>query len=1002
MFVDIVRSMELTRALGTERWGLVLDRFLALANQSIEKFGGSVNQFHGDGLLAVFGAPLAYEDHARRACLAALDLRRQLAGFAESLDRSDGAELATRCGLSSGEVIVGSIGEALRLDFAPIGNIGGLGKRIEPLAPEGSVVLSAATASLVPGEFELRDLGEFKLKGISEPERVFELCGHRSAGTRFEAIDPSRLTPFFGRAAELAFLEEALARALAGDGTTVGIRGEPGVGKSRLIYEFARACRERGLRVDTARGVAHGQVLSLRPVLGLLRKLLDIEEGDDVGETRQRVEVTLLTLDPAFEADLPLLFDFLGLADPERPPERIDPEARRRRLIVFAGRLVQARSRRQPSVILIEDLHWIDAGSAAFVEELIAAAAGTGTLIVATFRPEYEAAWLGGRGAEELALSPLDERASSQLLSALLGGDASLAGLPESIRKRTEGNPFFIEEVVRALVESGRLTGARGAHHLFGPVEELVLPATVQAVLGARIDRLAADDKALLQTMSVIGKKVDRRVLREVAAFEPPSLETAISALIEAEFVSEEGELDGRTLAFKHPLTQEVAYASQLAEPRARAHATVAAAIESLYPDGLDERAALMAHHCEAAGLLPQAAGWHARAATWVLVSAPEEGMRHWQRVCQLADQAPGLPEADQLEVLARISILALAWRVATPLEEASAIHAEGADLLGGGADSTGCPEQVLLDIAYAGNLFFAGRELEAREFSNRAVEVAERIGDPALVLNANVYGSVGAITIGELRESFELADRALTLAGEDHGAGAGLVTGTPYAHCLWVRGFSRLLMGSFEPGMRDFERSLEIAAEFGDSLCELSVLTCRAISYGLNFEPEPGLADAERAAAMADVIGDDQARISSRATLAHLRNECGDFQGGRSAAENGLALLSQRGAALVWEADLLVDLAEARLGLGEFAEARSDVEAALAMAEGRSLLRSAILARQVLGRVLRAQGAAEEAEEMLRSALAAAAALEFRAFEPTIERLLDAGARIGQDEHNG
>lgn len=989
MFVDIVRSMELTRALGIERWGSVLDRFLAIANQSIEKFGGSVNQFHGDGLLAVFGAPLAYEDHAHRACLAALDLRRQLTGFAESLDRSDGAELATRSGLSSGEVIVGSIGGALRLDFAPIGNIGGLGKRIEPLAPEGSVVLSAATASLVAGEFELRDLGEFELKGINEPERVFELLGHGLAGTHLEAADPTRLAPFVGRAAELAMLEAALQRAIAGDGSTVGIRGEPGVGKSRLIYEFARACRERGLRVDTTRGVAHGQALSLRPALGLLRKLLGIEEGQDAVEARRRVEAALLTLDPAFEPDLPLLLDFLGLADPERRLERIDPEARRRRLIVFAGRLLQARSRHQPALILIEDLHWIDAGSAAFVEELVAAAAGTRTLIVATFRPEYEAAWLGGRGAEELALAPLDERASIELLSALLGDDPSLAGLPESIRGRTEGNPFFIEEVVQALVEIRRLSGERGALRLRGPAEELVLPATVQAALGARIDRLGPREKALLQMMSVIGKKVDRRVLREVAALEPTVLEEAVAALLGAEFVREEGEPEGRALAFKHPLTQEVAYASQLTEPRARAHAAVAAAVESIYPDGLDERAALLAFHCEAAGLYMQAARWHARAATWVLVSAPEEGIRHWQRARELTDEVVGSPEADQLGVFARISILALAWRVGMPMEEVREIHAEGMDMLDGDATRPARPEEVLLAIAYAGSLFFAGRELEARDYTDRAAEVAERIGDPALVLNANVYGSVGAITLGEVRNSFELADRALVVAGEDYGAGVGVVTGNPYAHCLWARGFSRLLMGSFEPGMRDFERSLEIAAEFGDSLCELSVLNCRAISYGLNFEPEPGLADAERSTEMADGIGDDQARISCRVTLSHLRNECGDFEAGRGAAEEGLSLLAERGAALVWEADLMLCLAEARLGLGELAEARSDVEAALAMSERRSLLRTVSLARQVLGRVLHAQGAIEEAEEMLRSALAAAVEIECHAFEPTIERAL-------------
>jgi class 3 adenylate cyclase len=1002
MFIDIVRSMELTRALGVERWGAVLDRFLAIAYEATEEFGGTVNQFHGDGLLAVFGAPLAYEDHARRACLSVLELRQRAGNLAEELVRSDGVELATRSGLSSGEVIVGSIGDP-SLDFAPIGNIGGLGKRIESLAPEGSTVLSAATAALVEGEFELRAMGEFELKGMGESQCVFELLGSGVAGTRIEATDPSRLAPFVGRRAELGTLQAALDRAIAGEGSAIGVRGEPGVGKSRLVHEFACACRNRGLRVDTARAVAHGRALSLRPVLGLLRTMLEVDEAEEPANARQRIAATLLELDPAFEAELPLLLDFLGVADPERPLERIDPEARRRRLIAFIGRFARERSRRESVLIVIEDLHWIDPGSTPFVEELIGAAAGARTLIVATYRPEYRAAWIEGPGAEELALRPLDADSSIELLDELLGRDPSLVGLAESIHARTEGNPFFIEEVVQALAETGRLSGERGAFCLSGSVAEVVLPATVQAVLGARIDRLAVRDKLLLQTMAVIGKRVDRRVLREVAELEPAELAEAASALLAAEFVTEQGDGEGYALAFKHPLTQEVAYASQLSEPRARLHAAVADAIERGYPDGLDERAALLAHHSEAAGLPLRAAGWHARAAAWVWVSAPEEGMRHWQRVRELAAEAAGTPEADQLGILARISILSLAWRVAMPLEEVEPLYAEGRDLLGGKVTGASRPEEMLLDIAYAANLFFAGRELEGLEFSTQSTRVAAEIGDPGLVLNAHVYAAVGALTIGALRESFELADRALELAGEDCGAGAGVVTGNPYAHCLWARGFSRLLMGSFGPGFRDFERSLEIAGAFGDSLCQQSVLNCRAISRGLNFEPERGLIDAEGAAELADGIGDDQARIASRVTLSHLRNECGDFEGGRAAAELGLTLLRERRSALTWEADLLAVLAASRLGLGELGPARAAAEESLVISERRSLMRTVALGRFTLGRVLlHSSVATEETEEAFERAQAAAHAIEFRALEPWVRMELLACAHSGAGERSG
>jgi class 3 adenylate cyclase/tetratricopeptide (TPR) repeat protein len=1000
MFVDIARSMELTRTVGAERWGTVLDRFLAIACEAIERLGGTAHQFHGDGLMAVFGAPLAHEDHARRACLAALELRGRIAAFAQALAQSDEVEFSIRCGLSSGEVIVGSIGEGLSLDFALVGNTGGLGKRIESLAPEGSIALSAATASLVKGEFEVHELGEFEVKGLGELQRVYELLGPGRAHSRLEAADPGRLSRFVGRRAERAALEAALEQALAGEGHTIGIRGEPGGGKSRLVYEFARDCGNRGLRVDTARAVAYGRTMPLRTILSLLRAFLDVKEGDQSAQARERVRAGLLDLDSSFERELSLVFDFLGLADPERMPEWIDPEARRRRLLTFVGQLVRVRSAREPKVIVIEDLHWIDAGSAAFLEESIRAGAGTKTLIVVTFRPEYEAAMITNHPSQELVLDSLDAQASAELLDELLGEDPSLGGLIESLRERTGGNPFFIEEAVQALAETAQLTGKRGAYCAAEVSGELALPPTVQAVLGARIDRLGAREKTLLQTMSVIGKKVDQAVLRQVVRLVPDELAQAIAVLAWAEFIVEEVGKGQQALAFKHPLTQEVAYASQLSESRSRTHAAVAAAIEHAYPDRLEERAALLAYHSEAAGEQLRAAQWHARAATWAWVSSPEEGMRHWCRVRELLKDAAGPPEAEQLAVLARISILALAWRVGMSIEESAAIHAEGMSQLEPVVSGTPRPEGVLMDIAYSGSLFLGGREIEGLKLGRRAASAAERIGDPGLVLNANCYAAVGALAVGSFQESVDLVERALALAGEDFGAGAGLVTSTPYAHCLWVRGFAGVLTGFFDGGFRDFERSLGMAVDLGDSLCEQSALTSRAIARALSFESELGLLDAERAAELANWAGDSQALIATQMALAVLRVECRDFEGGRAAAERALALIRERKTGLTWEVDIMVSLAGATLGLGDPEGARAMAEEAAVIAERRSLKRSVAWARSALGKMLlRSEGEAKAAEEVLRDALAMSVRIGYRVIEPHIHLDLAAVARLRGNE---
>ena len=369
MYTDIVGSMELTRALNSERWAFVLDRFLAIAAGAVHSFEGTVNQFTGDGLLAVFGAPLAHEDHARRACLAALELQREVVVLAEEVARSDGVAFSIRCGLNSGEVVVGAIGDDVHMDFVPVGNTTALGRRIEELAQVGSTAIGASTAALVEGEFELRDLGEFAVKGGQSPQRLFELVGRGPAQTRLQAVAVTRgLSRFVGRRAEWAALESALERALAGKGLAVGVVGDPGVGKSRLVHEFVADCVARGLAVGSAGGVAHGRYVPFLPVLALFRDYFGIDERDPPEIVRERVRETMSALDPVFAADLPELFEFLGVADAARPLEMSDPVARRRRLLDVSIGALAALSRREGSVLVLEDLHWIDDASDAFLE----------------------------------------------------------------------------------------------------------------------------------------------------------------------------------------------------------------------------------------------------------------------------------------------------------------------------------------------------------------------------------------------------------------------------------------------------------------------------------------------------------------------------------------------------------------------------------------------------------------------------------------------------------
>src|SRR5437764_1996847 len=507
LFADVKGSMELAEQLDPEAWHGIMDSFFQLLAAGVHRFEGTVNQYMGDGIMALFGAPVAHEDHARRACYAALHLAGELRRYATELRLRQALSFSVRMGLNSGEVVVGKIGDDLRMDYTALGHTVGLAARMEQLAEPGKVFLTEHTARLVAGFFTLRDLGESAVKGVGAPLRVYELEGVGALRTRLDVARARGFSRFVGRTAEMASLEAALGRAVAGTGQVIGVVAEAGVGKSRLCQEFTERARAQGIAVYDAHCVAHGKMIPFFLVLELMRGYFGITDQDGDEAARRKVAGTLLLLDPELTDGLPLLLDFLGVPDPERPVPRMDPEARQRQLFELIKPLVHARSRREPAVLLIDDLHWIDGASEGFVETVIEALSGTRTLFLVNFRPEYQAGWTRMSYYQQLPLLPLGPEAIAELLASLLGTDPSLAGLVERMRERTRGNPFFIEEVVQSLLEAGTLQGTRGSYRLARPVAEVAIPATVQAVLAARIDRLPERAQQIMQSAAVLGRE---------------------------------------------------------------------------------------------------------------------------------------------------------------------------------------------------------------------------------------------------------------------------------------------------------------------------------------------------------------------------------------------------------------------------------------------------------------------------------------------------------------
>jgi class 3 adenylate cyclase len=640
-FVDVKESMQLAERVDAEEWHRIMDRFFALVSDGIHRYEGTINQFTGDGVMALFGAPLAHEDHAQRACHAALHLREQVRLYAQELKRVRGLTFAVRMGLNSGEVIVGTIGDDLRMDYTAQGHTVGLAARMQQIAAAGTIFLTGNTAALVGSFFETEAVGKIRLRGVREPVRTFVLVNAGPLRTRIEAARARGFSRFVGRADEMAILEAALSRAVAGHGQVVGVGGTAGVGKSRLCQEAIERWRAEGLRIVEAHCPAHGKALPEGALRDLLRSFFGIMPGERPTASRARVRSRLRRVHRGLVEELPLLLDFLGVPDPRRPLAPMDADARRRRLFAFVRRLVQTNSVSEPTVLLIDDLHWIDPESDRFLAELVDAVGWTRTLLLLNFRPDYHTDWMRTSYYQQLQLSPLTSEATDVLLGGLLGSDAPASGLCALVKARAEGNPFFVEEIVQSLVDQGVLVREPGRRkhastarlRVARPVTEIRIPATVQSLLAARIDALAEPVKHVLQAAAVIGKRFSEPVLQltlalGVADGSPPPATTiaeisphpdadlahALDALREADLIRAEASPAYPEYTFKHSLTQEVAYWSQLQETRVRKHEAVARALEVVHTDRLGEYAALLAHHWDAANKTYEARQWRRRA----------------------------------------------------------------------------------------------------------------------------------------------------------------------------------------------------------------------------------------------------------------------------------------------------------------------------------------------------------------------------------------------------
>jgi adenylate cyclase len=835
-------------------------------------------------------------------------------------------------GLNSGEVVVGRIGDDLRMDYTAQGHVVGLAARVQQLAPPGGVSVTGPTARLVSGFFDLLDRGEHSLKGASVPVRVFDLRGRGSIRTRFDRSRQRGFSRFVGRARELAWLEATLDEAKSGRPKIALITAEPGAGKSRLCHELVERCR--GVALHYARAVSHGRMLPFHAIAELARSLFGIGQNASAGAVRHAVEQGLESAQSNDPIALAFWLELLGAPDPGAPPSELEPEARRVRLFQSLGDLVLARARREPTLLWIEDLHWLDPASEAalevLAERLLAPeSAGSMALLIATTRPDFRPSWF--ERAERLSLAPLVPEDAAALLDDWLGPDAALTPLRARLEHRARGNPLFAEEMIRSLVEGGALAGDRGAYTLIAPIDEIALPDTVQAVLASRIDRLSPIDKDVLQAAAVVGRDVASELLSAIISLDEAGLAAALERLAAADLLgpaAHPGEY-----AFRHPLAQEVAYRTQLLDRRRRTHASVARALMAIHGRAAATHASLLAHHFDEAGEPLEAARWHEHAGRRVARSDPADGARHCRRVAQLLAGLPETAETLTLQLTSRIALLEIGRLAGIEEREAETLFEEARAV----AERLGDPRgHAFLLTSYGRLCGFAGDVAQYLACAEGAGQLADAAKDRTLAFEMRAVLAHALLAAGRLAPARAVARRAwadfvrLTRLKE----ALGRSTAPSFVRIWWALATAYLgnaaeAQAALESLLVD-EKKEGLEALYGTHgfLCE--VLRLRGDLTG-------ALSHGRRALDLAEARGSPFARVEAAAFLGAAALAASDVAAATITLEPALAIARTRRTALYYEPRILATLAEARLAVGDHAAARSFLaEAGASVEQGR------------------------------------------------------------------
>ena len=942
LFADIRNSTGLIDSLGDPEIGMRrLRPVLDLMKEAVVRYEGVVNKSQGDGIMAIFGAPQPHEDHAVRGCLAALAMQ-------DGVARLGDPDLQIRVGVHTGEVVVQAIEHGIYQTYDAAGPNVHLANRLEQLAAAGTILISKETYSAAKQFIEVDPQGTQNIRGIATPVEVFEVRGLQHAPSSGVFRSGNRLSPLTGRTEEFNALLRELENTMRGEGHVVGVVGEAGIGKSRLCYEFAENCRAKGIRVFEARVLAHGRATPFQPVLELMRDYFGLRFKQDADVSRRIVLDRLAAL-PASEQLPPILLDFLGLPDPQRPAVKLDPKTRKTQLLDFV-RILPHSPREPVTVVIIEDLHWIDPASEEFVEALADAVVGTTTLVIVNFRPGFAAPLMQGSHYRQINMRPLSPAQAAVLVQDHFGSDRSLALLSRNIIERAQGNPFFLEELINALVERGDFEGERGSYRLKGGIDSIPLPSTVQAVIAARIDRLEESAKKALEIASVIGREISILVLDRMAGLEQAELSEAVQDLRQAELLYDVPPFEQRLLTFRHPLIQEVAYRSLLHERRRELHSKVAQAIEGIFKDRAEERASLLAYHLEQAGENLKAAQQNIRSAIWIGTNDPSQALRTWKKVRELLSNLPSSQPTDYLKMMASGQIVNFGWREGIPAKDARIYFEEARELALALGDMRA---NALIHAAYGRILANGGSADEYVEKIREAKRIADEGNDPSVQITLKAVLCHALWLSGRMREALQMNVEATDRVHEITKVDRQTLGFDVEAWLAVLRGRTLVMLDRKEEARPFLDRVLQLESSQVDPIHY--VMPSMAYVDVAWAEENVALAQehADRAFAIAIKSGNPYLRVYAQACRGLSHTVARRLTSSIEDLSDALSFARSRKAGLENEPRILADLANAYRLNGDSAAALSTVDQAIKVATERHARVAECLARAVRAKLL-------------------------------------------------